>query len=248
MSITFGYKNMIDNATSIKESATVAQYGTAFLYDNDLNSAYRGTSGNGTSTILFTFGSAVYIDSVVCISNLTTSGTMVLRAGTIASVGDQVFGIPIDGLGTSYKFFNNQGYQYWRIDAFGQTGILKHQINEISLFKRLSISEMPSYPLENPIEEDTVELISERGQKWIYNNYERESWVFNFEGINNTTESNLYNMYRYTRKNTQPLWMNLDPENNPNNMRYIRFREGAFLSEEITKNVFDLTMEVESEI
>ena len=248
MSITFLYNNLIDKAVSIKESAIVPQYGTAYLYDNDLNSVYRGTSGNGTSTILFSFGSAVYMDSVACISNLTTSGTMVLRAGTISSVGDQVFGIPIDGLGTSHKFFGNQGYQFWRLDLFGVTAIFRHQINEVFLGKRLSIAEMPSYPLENSIEEDTVELISERGQKWIYSNYERESWVFNFEGINNTTESNLYNMYRYTRKNTQPLWMNLDPENNPNNMRYIRFREGAFLSEEITKNVFDLTMEVESEI
>ena len=246
--ITFLYKNLLDNVTKVTESSTVSQYGTAYLWDNDLNSVYRGTSGNGTSTILFDFGSAVYMDSVFCISNLTTSGTLVLRAGTISTVGDQVFGLPIDGYGTSHKFFGNQGYRFWRLDAFGVTAIFKHQINECFLGRRLSISEMPSYPLQNSIEEDTVELISERGQKWIYSNYERESWVFNFEGVNNTTESNLYNMYRYVKKNTQPFWMNLDPDNNPNNMRYVRFKEGAFLSEEVTKNIFDLTMEIESEI
>ena len=246
--ITFLYKNYLDNVTKVTESATVSQYGTAFIYDGNLNSVYRGTAGNGTSTILFDFGSAVYMDSICCISNLTTSGTMVLRAGTISTVGDQVFGIPIDGLGTSHKFFGNFGYQYWRIDLFGQTEILKHQLNEAFLGKRLSISEMPSYPLYNSVEEDTVELTSERGQRWSYFNYERENWVFNFEGVNNTTEASLYNMYRFCRKNTQPFWMNLDPENNPNNMRYVRFRDNSFLSSEETKNIFDVTLEVESEI
>ena len=248
MSITFLYKNLINNATKITENSSRPYYGTAYIYDNDLNSVYRGTSGNGTSTVLFDFGTAIYMDSVACISNLTTSGTLVLRAGTISSVGDQVFGIPIDGYGTSHKFFNNFGYRFWRLDAFGQTAIFKHQINEISLFKRLSISEMPSYPLENSIEEDTTELISERGQKWIYKNFEQENWIFNFEGVNSVTESGLYKMYRYCRKNTQPLWMNLNLDDNANNIKFIRFKENSFLSEEITKNVFDLTMEFSKEI
>src|SRR3972149_590121 len=87
-----------------------------------------------------------------------TSGQLRLRTGTISSVGDQVFGIPIDGFGTSHKFFGNFGYRFWRLDAFGQTAIFKHQINECFLGKRLSISEMPSYPLENSIEEDTTEF------------------------------------------------------------------------------------------
>jgi len=90
VAITFLYKNLIETATKITENSSRPHYGTAFIYDNDLNSVYRGTAGNGTSTILFDFGSAVYMDSVACISNLTTSGTMVLRAGTLSSVGDQV--------------------------------------------------------------------------------------------------------------------------------------------------------------
>lgn len=248
MSITFGYKNMIENAISITESTTISQYGTAYIYDGDLNSAYRGTTSNGTSTILFTFGSAVYIDSAICISNLTTTGTMVLRAGATSSVADQVFGIPIDGLGASHKYFGNFGYQYWRIDLFGQTGISKHQINELFLGKRLSIVEMPSYPLENSIEENTTELTSERGQKWVYSNYERENWILNFEGVNRTTENNLYNMYRFVRKNTQPFFMALDSDNNPNEIKYVRFKDNAFMSDEITKNVFDISLEIEKEV
>lgn len=248
MAITFLYKNLIENAVSITENSSRNYYGTAFLYDNDLNSVYRGTSGNGTSTILFSFGSSVYMDSVACISNLTTSGTLVLRAGTLSSVGDQVFGIPLDGGGTSHKFFGNFGYQYWRIDLFGQTGILKHQCNEVFLGKRLSIAEMPSYPLENSMEEDTTELTSERGQKWVYSNYERENWVFNFEGVNSTTENGLFNMYKYCRKNTQPFWMALDPENSPNDIKFVRFKDNAFLSSENVKNVFDITCEIESDV
>jgi len=248
MSITFLYKNLINNATKITENSSRPYYGTAYIYDNDLNSVYRGTSGNGTSTVLFDFGSAVYMDSVACISNLTTSGTLVLRAGTISSVGDQVFGIPIDGFGTSHKFFDNFGYRFWRLDAFGQTAIFKHQINEAFLGKRLSISEMPTYPLENSIEEDTVELTSERGQKWIYHNFEQQNWIFNFEGVNSVTESGLYKMYKYCRKNTQPFFMNLNLNDNANNIKYVRFKENAFLSSEETKNVFDVTCELEQEI
>lgn len=248
MPITFLYKNKLLDAVSITENSSRAYYGTSFLMDFDTNSVYRGTSGNGTSTVLFTFGSAVYMDSVCCITNLTSSGTMVLRAGTISSVGDQVFGIPIDGLGTSYKYFGNFGYRYWRLDLFGVTAIFKHQVNECFIGKRLSIAEMPSYPLENSVEEDTTELTSERGQKYIYTNHQRENWVLNFEGVNAATENGLYNMYRFVRKNTQPLWMNFDAENNPNDMKYVRFRDNAFLSSEVTKSIFDITCEIEEEI
>lgn len=247
MAITFLYKNLIESATTITENSSRIYYGTAFLYDNDLNSVYRGTSGNGTSTILFSFGSAVYMDSVACITNLTSSGTMVLRAGTISSVGDFNTGIPIDGLGTSHKFFNNQGYKFWRLDLFGVTAIFKHQVNECFLGKRLSIAEMPSYPLENSVEEDTTELTSERGQKWVYHNYEREGWIFNFEGVNATTENGLFNMYKFVKKNTQPFWMSLSPETSSLDIKFVRFRDNSFISEEITKNIFDLTMEIEKE-
>lgn len=248
MPITFLYKNLLDRAIKVTENSSRLGWGTAYLWDNDINSVYRGTSGNGTSSILFDFGTAIYSDSVCCISNLTSSGTLVLRAGTISSVGDQVFGIPIDGLGTSHKFFGNFGYRFWRLDAFGATGINKHQINECFLGRRLSISEMPSYPMQSEIEEDTTELISERGQKWIYHNFERENWIFNFEGVNATTENSLFKLYKYCRKNTQPFWMNLDPDNNPNNIKYVRFKENAFISDEITKNIFDVTCEIEQEI
>ena len=57
MSITFGYKNLIETATKITENSSRPHYGTAYIFDNDLNSVYRGTSGNGTSTILFDFKS-----------------------------------------------------------------------------------------------------------------------------------------------------------------------------------------------
>ena len=67
MAITFLYKNLIETATKITENYSRLYYGTAFLFDGDLNSAYRGTAGNGTSTILFDFGSAVYMDSVTCV-------------------------------------------------------------------------------------------------------------------------------------------------------------------------------------
>lgn len=249
MPLTFLYKNLINNVTSITENQSSPGWGTAFLYDGDINSVFRGiATAIGTTTVLFNFGSAVYMDSVVCVSNLILSGTMILRAGTISSVGNQAFGIPIDGLGTSHKFFDNNGYQYWRLDLYGTTAFGKHQINEIFLGKRLSIAEMPSYLLNNSIEEDTTELISERGQKWIYHNCEKEGWIFNFESVNATTENDLLLMYKFVRKNTQPFFMALDPDNNPNNIKYVRFKDNSFLSDEVTKNVFDLTMEIEEEI
>ena len=249
MSISFLYKNLIDNVTSISENTSQLGWGTAYLYDGDLNSAFRGTSTvTGTTTVLFNFGSAVYMDSVVCINNLTSTGTCWLLGGTIASVGDFTTGIPIDGLGTSYKYFGNQGFQYWKFNMKGATAISQHQVNELFLGKRTTISEMPSYPFSETIEESTIDLISEKGNKWVYQNYERKIWSFNFEGVNATTENALYKMYKYCRKNTQPLWMLLDPDNDPLNIKFVRFQSNAFLSEEITKNIFDITMGLEQEI
>lgn len=255
MSITFLYRNKIKESISITESSNdgSGDWGTSKLYDDDLNSAFRNdvfyfTAATGTTSILFNFGSAVYMDSVASILNLTPTGTCWLKAGTTSVCGDFTTGVPIDGLGTSYKYFGNQGYQYWKINLKGVTAIGQHQINELSLFKRTSIAEMPSYPFENNIEENTVDLISERGQKWVYSNYSRESWVMNFEGVGAITENDLFKMYKYCRKNTQPFWMLLDPDNNPLDVKFVRFRDGAFLSDEIVKNVFDITMELEKEI
>ena len=56
--ITFLYKNLIDTATKITENTSIPQFGTQFLRDSDLNSAYRGTTGYGTTAILFDFGTA----------------------------------------------------------------------------------------------------------------------------------------------------------------------------------------------
>lgn len=251
--LTFLYRNKIKEAISITESEKNSYdgWGTSSLYDDNVNSAFRGNIHSvnpsvGTTSILFNFGSAVYMDSVAGIFNLTAVGTCWLKAGVTSSCGNFTTGIPIDGLGTAYKYFGNQSYQYWKINMKGATGESMHQINELFLGKRLIINEMPSFPLENSKETDIVELVSERGQKWIYSNYEKENWIFNFEGVSNTTESALYNMYRFTRKNTVPFWMNLDISN-PNNLRFVRFKDNAFLSSEVTKNIFDITMEIESD-
>ena len=38
MSITFGYKNLIETATKITENSSRPHYGTAYIFDNDLKS------------------------------------------------------------------------------------------------------------------------------------------------------------------------------------------------------------------
>ncbi len=252
MAITFLYKNKLENVTSITESEFTPGWGTALLSDNDLNSAFRGDvhyfTMTGTTTILCNFGSAVYMDSVACVNNMPYNGTMWLTGGTISSALDFTTGIPIDGLGTSHKYFGNQGYQYWKLWMHGQTANRTHQVNELFLGKRTTISEMPSYPFSETIEESTIDLISEKGNKWVYQNYERKIWSFNFEGVNATTENNLYSLYKYVRKNTQPFWMCIYPETSPLDIKFVRFQSNAFLSEEITKNIFDISMSVESEV
>ena len=253
MSITFLYKNLIKNVTSITESevSSTSGYGTANIMDDDINSVFRGylhyNNMVGTTTILFTFGSAVYADSIACVSNIPLNGTLILRAGTTSSVGNFVSNIPLDLSGTSYKDISTQNYKYWRLDLHGQTGIAQHQLNEFFLGRRKVTNELPSYPVENGVEEDDVELISERGQRWIYPNFSREFWIFNFEGVNSTTNNDLYNMYKYCGKNTTPFWMILD-ENSPMDIRFCRFRENSFMSDQIGKNIFDITMEIEKEI
>lgn len=255
MSIAFLYRNKIEEATSITESETSGDpgWGTAQLYDNDIYSAFRGdthyfVSGVGTTFIRFNFGSAVYVDSVVSVLNLNTTGTCWVTAGTAINCGNFTTGVPIDGSGTAHKYFGNQIYQYWKFNMMGITGIGPHQINELWIGKRNLIEEMPSYPFVNGVEENTVDLISERGQKWTYQNYNREYWVLNFEGVNATTENNLFKMYKFCRKNTQPFWMCIDPDNSPLDIKYVRFKDNAFLSDEITKNIFDISIEVEKEV
>ncbi len=252
MSITFLYKNKLENVTSITESESTPGWGTAYLYDDDINSAFRGDvhyfTMTGTTTILCNFGSAVYMDSVICVNNMPYNGTMWLTGGTIASALDFTTGVPIDGLGTSHKYFGNQGYQYWKLWMHGQTSKRQHQVNELFLGKRTTISEMPSYPFSETIEESTIDLISEKGNKWVYQNYERKIWSFNFEGVNATTENNLYSLYKYVRKNTQPFWFCINPDINPLDINFVRFRDNSFLSDEITKSIFDISLEIEEEI
>ncbi len=251
--ITFLYKNKLKNAVQITENEINSSntWGTKYIIDDDINSAFRAGDyaiGYGTTSVLFNFGSAVYMDSVALVCNLTITGTCWLSAGTSKSCLNITTGIPIDGLGTSYKYFGNFGYQYWKINMQGVTTISTHQINEMFLGQRKVISEMPSYPFDESVEENTVELTSEKGQKWIYSNYERENWIFNFEGVNKTTENDLFSMYKYLKKNTTPFWMLLYPDSKPLNIKFVRFKDQGFLSDEITKYIFDLTLEVEREV
>lgn len=259
MPITFLYKNKIKDAVSMTESEINVYngWGTSNLADDDINSAFRGDThlinpNIGTTTILFNFGSAVYMDSIAIVCNLTINGTCWLTAGINPINIAETFGIPLNGLGTAHSYFGGQfqtdppqPYQYWKLYMKGATSILTHQINELFLGKRTTISEMPSYPFINEIEENTVELISERGQRWSYSNYEREYWILNFEGVNAATESSLFNIYKYCRKNTQPFWFCLYPDTEPLNIKFVRFRDNAFLSSEETKNVYDITIELE---
>lgn len=261
MALTFLYKNKLENVVSMTESEFDGggSWGTAYIADDDINSAFRGdlhynNPGVGTTTIVFTFGSAVYIDTIACVHNLTTTGTMWLTAGVHSGDTSQTFGVPVDGHGTSYKYFIDQyatsfqPYMVWRIHLKGATAISQHQINELYLGRRTVIEEMPSYPFVTGEEENSIELVSERGQKWVYQNYVRKTWSFSFEGVGAVTENALYKMYKYCRKNTQPFWMSLDPNNNPLDIKFARFQENAFLSEEITKNIFDISLSIESEI
>ncbi len=253
MPLTFLVRNKIKEAVTITESEGSLGFGTALLSDGDLNSPFRGdihytNPSIGTTSVLFNFGSAVAMDSVACIINLTTIGTCWLKAGTSSSCGNFTTGIPIDGLGTSHKFFGNQSYQYWKFNMKGVTAISQHQINELFLGKRTSIQEMPSYPFSENDEENTIELTSEKGQHWVYQNYERHYWVMNFEGINATTENDLFKMYKFCRKNTQPFWFCINPDINPLDIKFVRFKDNAFISDEITKNIFDITIELEKEL
>ncbi len=252
MSMVFLYNNLIKRALSITESEYDPAFGTANLFDDDVNTVFRGDfhyfTMTGTTTLLFNFGSAVYADSVACVTNAPLNGTLLLRAGTVSSVGNFVSNIPLDVSGTSYKNISIQSYQYWRLDLRGQTGIAQHQVNELFLGIRKTITELPSYPIETGVEEDVSELVSERGQKWIYTNFNREYWVFNFEGINAATEADLYNMYKFCGKNSTPFWMILDVENDSQNIKFCRFKDRSFLSNEVTKNIFDLTLEIERDL
>ena len=77
------YKNRLKDVKSITESTGTSNvnYGTANIKDFELTTSFRSNSGEGTkSTLLFNFGSSVYIDSAIAVHTLPSVGTLVLRA------------------------------------------------------------------------------------------------------------------------------------------------------------------------
>ena len=79
------YRNKLENASSITESSGTSDtnYGTANIKDFDLHTSFRSNSGEGTkSTLLFNFGSSVYIDSAIAVHTLPSVGTLVLKSYT----------------------------------------------------------------------------------------------------------------------------------------------------------------------
>ena len=249
MSMVFLYKNLIKNTNQIIANSMESGYGSSALFDDDINSPYRGTATViGTTIVFFDFGSSVYVDSAACVSNIPVNGSFKLMAGTTNPCLDFSILPALNVSGTFYKDIGLQNYRYWGVQMHGQTGNGRHQINELFLGKRKVVTELPSYPIETGVEEDVSELVSERGQKWVYTNFNREYWVFNFEGVNATTEADLYNMYKSCGKNTTPFWMIVDVENDPQNIKFCRFKDRSFLSNEITKNIYDVTVEIERDL
>jgi len=244
MSATILYNNLASKAISITENYSYPTYGTAYIVDGNLSTYYQGDVVTPTS-ILFNFGSAVYIDHVLAVTNSTTSSTgdILLTAGNTTATSSLSTGLFSNGYGTSYRDFGNYGYQYWKITMVAPT--YNNYINEVFLGKKLVITELPSYPVERNIEEDTTELISERGQKWIYLNSNKENWSLNFENINTTTKNNLFNLYKYTKGNKSAFWINFDTENDPFNFEFFNIKDESFVSEEITKNIFNVNMNLE---
>ena len=221
--IYFAYKNLLENVTKISElygTTDSTNFGTSKIADFDLNTSFRsnGVSGiYGTTTIQYDFGSSVYVDTLIAVHNFTT-GTVYVKAGGTSDPNDMTYGLPVDGgvAGTSIRYLATPvAFRYWKLYMEGSITGGYHELNEMFLGKRLSLTENPSYPFGQKAVEDIIINEAEKGQRFIYHNFSRKSWDLTFESINQDNYENLIKMRRYCGGMYKPLWFCIDADDDP---------------------------------
>lgn len=253
--ISYCYKNLANNPSFITETwgTTNSEFGTAKISDNNLQTYFLSngaTPGPGTvASILFDFGSAVSVNSLIVIHNMS-AGTLFMGAGAsipIYGTADAFYGLPIYGnTGTSINYLNSEvSYRYWKLFANNPSLI---RINEVFIGKRDVFSVNPSYPFGKEIDSSTIVTESEKGQKHVYSKYTRRAWEVDYQSIDAASYGTFLNMRNYCGGNYKPFYFCEDIDSNKFETVFCRFGKNSFKSEEISYNIYDVSFRIEEEL
>ena len=254
--ILFCYKNFCESPSVITETwgTTNSDFGTSKLADNNLQSFWttQGISpGPGTvANILFTMGSAVYVDSLIVVHNLNETGTLYVKAGDTNPPTTITYPLPILGnTGTSINFFSPiVSYNFWQLFADGTKLSEVTKIKEVFIGKRDTLSVNPQYPFRKEIEAYTILTESEKGQRKVYSKYTKQRWGFEYPAIDEATFGTLNKIRNYCGGSYRPLWMCLDKDDDKFATYMVRFMKNSFKSTEIIDGIYDVSFGIEEEL
>jgi len=253
--ISWLYKNFCETASAITETfgTTNSDFGTSKIADNNLQSYFSAdriiTPIGTVVNILFTMGSAVFIDSIIVVHNMNV-GTLYVKAGDTNPPTTATYPLPILGsTGTSVNFFSpTVGYNFWQLFADGTKLSEVVKIKEVFIGKRDELSVNPQYPFHKEIESSTIVTESEKGQRKVYHKYTKQRWGFEYPSIDTPTFGTLSKIRNYCGGSYRPFWMCLDKEDNPYETYFVRFLKNSFKNIEIMDGIYDVSFSVEEEL
>lgn len=248
----FCYRNHCIDSTTITEvyGTSNSDYGTSKLVDNNLQSYFLANGITSKPSILFNFGTQVYVDSLIVIHNLNETGTLYIKAGDTIPPITEVYGLPILGsTGTSMNYFTPEvPYTYWQLFTDGTNMNTPVKINEVFIGKRDVFPVNPEYSFSKEMDSSTIITESEKGQRKIYHKYTKQKWNFSYPSIDVTLEGTFNKIRNYCGGSYKPFFMCLDKDDNKFETYFTRFIKNSYKHTEIAYNTFDISFSLEEEL
>ncbi len=248
--ISWMYKNKVSNIVSMSEiyGTTNSDYGTANLIDNNIQSYYSANSTSLTK-VLFDFGSAVTIDSLIVVHNAdgNLGGTVYFHIGNNNPPTDVDVGVPVvSRTGTSMKFLSSAiSYRYFQLCAIAGTKVTK--INEVFIGKRDTFPINPEYPFKKELVMSNIITQSEKGKKFVYNKYDRLKWDFRYPSMDDILYGTFSAMRDFCGGSYKPFFMCIDKDDNLLDTYFVRFVNNTWKHSEISYGVHDVEFSIEEE-
>jgi len=198
-------------------------------------------------------GSSVYCDTLIVVHSMTGTGHIRFYYGTTYAnwsfTGTLESGHEIDNdYGTTVLFKNVGTAQYWGIEVDGRqyigTGI---KIYEIFLGKRLELTYNPIYPAHEATHRAVTVGETPKGIRHTYHNFDRKSWVLDYQGLDDTDKGDIETMTDYCGGSYKPLWYCQDPTT-PAETHFVRFAANQFTFGEMVSGVWHVMLPLEQEL
>lgn len=219
------------------------------------------------NTFYFNFGTALRLDAFAMVTGDDTNGTIFIGYGndSTASLGTVLVNITY---GTAKKFFDVGTYQYWRIGLYDPQDLKQYdastitydestvtydslillgpsQMDEIFLGRFDFFGEEPIYPFERSITYAHSLLETSDGKKHEFHKFKKHSWHFNYANVRASTKDNIMAFHGTTSGEKNPFWLSIS--DNETGIFIGHIDQNSFTFNEITKNVWNVSFDVEEE-